>query len=148
MISIIQITITIKMMVMSTSSKLEEILGLSIKLIQVGSILEFHSQQRYGVQANYDHAKSYLNVGSLIDYYLLNVYTVNADWLNWNTAWWKTTRMVTKNGDMHCGTLTTMITVPTIQVYRTDPDADPCDTEGMGDVGGQEYSYMECSLRF
>ena len=40
MISIIQITITIKMMVMSTSSKLGEIPGLSMELIQAGSILE------------------------------------------------------------------------------------------------------------
>ena len=40
MISGIQITITIKMMVMSTSSKLGEIPGLSMELIQAGSILE------------------------------------------------------------------------------------------------------------
>jgi hypothetical protein len=26
---------------------------------------------------------------SLIDYFILNTYTVNTDWLNWNTAWWR-----------------------------------------------------------
>ena len=41
------------------------------------------------IQANYEYAKDRYNVGSLIDYFILNSYTVNADWLNWNTAWWK-----------------------------------------------------------
>ena len=37
---------------------------------------------------NYDYVKSQFNTGSLIDYFILNSYIVNADWLNWNTAWW------------------------------------------------------------
>ena len=81
---------------MSTSSKLGE------TWIEYGTdtgwvnIRDFILNNDMSVQANYDHAKSYLNVGSLIDYYLLNVYTVNADWLNWNTAWWRGTD---PNGD-------------------------------------------------
>ena len=39
--------------------------------------------------ANYQYVKDRFNVGSLIDYFLLNSYVVNADWLNWNTAWWR-----------------------------------------------------------
>ncbi len=107
------------------------------------NIRDFILNNDMSVQANYDHAKSYLNVGSLIDYYLLNVYTVNADWLNWNTAWWRGTD---PNGDKkkwryalwdfdntfdHGANYTGM--------PNTDPDADPCDTEGMGDVGGQGH---------
>jgi hypothetical protein len=40
-------------------------------------------------QANYNQVKSEYNTGSLIDYFLLNTYTVSSDWLNWNTAWWR-----------------------------------------------------------
>ena len=39
--------------------------------------------------ANYSTVKSQFNTGSLIDYFLLNSYVVCADWLNWNTAWWR-----------------------------------------------------------
>ena len=46
--------------------------------------------------ANYNQAKSVFNTGSLIDYFLLNVYVVCQDWLNWNTAWW---RGMDPNGD-------------------------------------------------
>ena len=30
-----------------------------------------------------------LDLMSLIDYFILNTYTNNTDWLNWNTAWWR-----------------------------------------------------------
>lgn len=39
--------------------------------------------------AVYETIKSRYNVGSLIDYVVLNSYIVSADWLNWNTAWWR-----------------------------------------------------------
>lgn len=39
--------------------------------------------------ANYNVAISRLDPLSLIDYFVLNTYTVNSDWLNWNTAWWR-----------------------------------------------------------
>jgi hypothetical protein len=39
--------------------------------------------------ANYNYAISKLDPLSLIDYIMLNTYTVNSDWLNWNTAWWR-----------------------------------------------------------
>lgn len=38
---------------------------------------------------NYDYVKSQLNVTSLVDYMILNTHVVCADWLNWNTAWWR-----------------------------------------------------------
>lgn len=37
----------------------------------------------------YQTIKSRYNVGSLIDYVVLNSHIVSADWLNWNTAWWR-----------------------------------------------------------
>ena len=47
-------------------------------------------------QANYQIVKSQFNTGSLIDYFLINMYTVCMDWLNWNTGWW---RGMDPNGD-------------------------------------------------
>jgi hypothetical protein len=43
------------------------------------------------VPANYDYVKSQLDIGSFIDYFILNTFFVNSDWLNWNTMWWRGT---------------------------------------------------------
>lgn len=40
-------------------------------------------------QANYNYVMQRFNGMSLIDYFVLNTYTINSDWLNWNTAWWR-----------------------------------------------------------
>jgi gliding motility-associated-like protein len=39
--------------------------------------------------ANYNYVASQLDVMSMIDYFCLNTFLVNSDWLNWNTAWWR-----------------------------------------------------------
>lgn len=41
------------------------------------------------VQSNYDHVKHFLDVKSLITYFILNTWLVDTDWLNWNTMWWR-----------------------------------------------------------
>jgi len=41
------------------------------------------------VSANYDHVTNFLDVKSLITYFILNTWLVNTDWLNWNTMWWR-----------------------------------------------------------
>ncbi len=41
------------------------------------------------VQSNYEHVKSYLNINSFCQYFAINSYLVNIDWLNWNTMWWR-----------------------------------------------------------
>ncbi len=41
------------------------------------------------VDANYEYVAEQLDVLSLIDYFCINTFTVNSDWLNWNTAWWR-----------------------------------------------------------
>jgi hypothetical protein len=43
------------------------------------------------IEANYNYVISQLNIDSLIDYFVLNSYMVNRDWLNWNTSWWRGT---------------------------------------------------------
>jgi gliding motility-associated-like protein len=41
------------------------------------------------VQSNYEHVKQFLNVNSFCQYFVINSYLVNHDWLNWNTMWWR-----------------------------------------------------------
>lgn len=41
------------------------------------------------VQANYDYVATQLDINSFIDYFIINTYLVNTDWLNWNTKWWR-----------------------------------------------------------
>ena len=41
------------------------------------------------IPANYDYVDERYNMGSLIDYTVLHSWNVCADWLNWNTAWWR-----------------------------------------------------------
>jgi gliding motility-associated-like protein len=41
------------------------------------------------IPANYNHVKQFLNVNSFSQYFIINTYLVNHDWLNWNTMWWR-----------------------------------------------------------
>jgi len=94
-------------------------------------------------QANYLNVKSQFNTGSIIDYFLLNSYVVCADWLNWNTAWW---RGLDLNGDKKKWRYalwdmdntfdhgTNYTGVPTMSV-----NADPCDPSSLTDPGGQGH---------
>jgi hypothetical protein len=41
------------------------------------------------VQSNYEHVKQFLNIRSFNEYFIINTYLVNHDWLNWNTMWWR-----------------------------------------------------------
>lgn len=93
--------------------------------------------------ANYDYVTSVYNQTSLIDYMILNSYIVSMDWLNWNTAWWrgrhpdggaKRWRYALWDSDASFGHYINYTGIP-----DTSPNADPCDPEGMGDVGGQGH---------
>lgn len=95
------------------------------------------------VQANYDYVLTQYNHMSLIDYFILNGYVVCTDWLNWNTAWWrgrnpngesKKWRYALWDNDASFGHYVNYTGVPS-----TNPDADPCQIEDMGDVGGQGH---------
>ena len=94
-------------------------------------------------QANYDYVTSVYNVTSLMDYMILNTYTVNADWLNWNTSWWrgrhpdgsaKKWRYSLWDMDNTFGHGTNYTNLPS-----QDSDADPCDPEQLGDVDGEGH---------
>lgn len=107
------------------------------------NIRNFILSNDMSIDANYDHAKSFYNTGSLIDYFILNSYIVNADWLNWNTAWWRGThpegdkkkwRYVLWDMDNTFDHGANYTSIP-----NPNPNADPCDPEGLGDTGGQGH---------
>ena len=107
------------------------------------NLVNFITTNPMNVPANYNAAKSQYNTGSLIDYFLLNSYVVCADWLNWNTAWW---RGMDPNGDKKkwrytlwdmdntFGHGTNYTGIPTQSV-----NADPCDPSSLNDPGGQGH---------
>ena len=94
-------------------------------------------------QANYDYVVTQYNTNSLIDYFVLNSYTVCTDWLNWNTAWWRGRH---PDGDARRWRYALWDSDNTFGhganytgVDSTNPDADPCQVDEMGDVGGQGH---------
>lgn len=84
-----------------------------------------------------------LNWKSLVDYVVLNSYTVCTDWLNWNTAWW---RGFDPQGEHKKWGYTLWDNDATFGHYinYTDvpdqtPAADPCNAEALPDPGGQGH---------
>jgi len=105
--------------------------------------VNFTTTQDMTDAANYAYAETQLNTLSLIDYFILNSYVVCMDWLNWNTAWWrgshpdggaKRWRYALWDMDASFGHYINYTGVP-----DTSPDADPCNPESMGNVGGQGH---------
>lgn len=96
-------------------------------------LTDYITQNDMSVQANYETAAEDFNMQSLVDYMILNTHIVCADWLNWNTAWWrgrkpdgeaKKWRYTLWDMDASFGHYVNYTGVPT-----TGPDADPCDNE-------------------
>lgn len=97
-----------------------------------------------GDQANFDYVDSQLNWKSLIDYFCLNSYVVCADWLNWNTGWWrgmnpdgdhKKWGYILWDEDATFGHYTNFTGIP-----DQSPNADPCTVETLPDPGGQGHT--------
>lgn len=87
-------------------------------------------------QNNYNYVMQRFNGMSLIDYFVLNTYTVNSDWLNWNTAWWRGRkagqevkwryRLWDQDNTFDLGENFTGLP-------ETNNTADPCDVQGLSD---------------
>jgi len=110
---------------------------------QWNTFVNFVTTNSMAAQANYDYVLTQFNTMSLIDYFILNGYTVCTDWLNWNTAWWKGTnplgdakrwRYALWDNDATFGHY-----INYTGVSSTQPTADPCQIEGEGNVGGQGH---------
>jgi hypothetical protein len=89
--------------------------------------------QDMAIAANYDYVKERYNTGSLIDYTILHSWIVCADWLNWNTAWWrgrnpdgdkKKWRYALWDDDASFGHYINYTGVPDVTAF-----ADPCDPQ-------------------
>ncbi len=95
------------------------------------------------IPSNYAYVDSVFNTGSLIDYFILNGYVVVADWLNWNTGWW---RGMNPNGDKKKWRYTLWDMDASFNHYTNysgvpnqGASADPCDPEILGNLGGQGH---------
>ena len=93
---------------------------------------------------NFDYVKNKLKWQSLCDYFMINSYTVNQDWLNWNTAWWHGLdtngsklkwRYALWDMDATFGHYINYTGIP-------DPtaNADPCNAENLPNPGGQGHT--------
>ena len=100
------------------------------------------------VQANYDYVDDKFNVKSFVDYFVFNSWLVTADWLNWNTAWW---RGMNPNGDKKKWRYTLWDMDAILGHYYnytgvpdTSPEADPCNVEVLPDPdpGGQGHALI------
>jgi len=57
------------------------------------NLANFMRSNNLALPANYAYVESQIDVMSFIDYFILNTFLVNSDWLNWNTAWWRGRKM-------------------------------------------------------
>lgn len=96
-----------------------------------------------GDAAAFAYVDGEFNWKSLVDYAVLNSYTVCTDWLNWNTAWWRGFNPAGEHkkwgytlwdNDATFGHYINYTGVPS-----TTPDADPCNAENLPDPGGQGH---------
>lgn len=100
--------------------------------------------------ANYEYVTTQLEVISMMDYFIINTWVVAADWLNWNTAWWKGNnpngtarkwRYTLWDMDAVFGHYINYTGIP-----DTGPNADPCFAESLNDPGGQGHVTIWNSL--
>lgn len=117
--------------------------GAPAALADWNALRAFINANTLTIDANYDYVDSLLNTKSIMDYFILNAYVVCADWLNWNTGWWrginpdgdkKKWRYILWDMDATFGHYTNFTGIP-----NQGPGADPCDPEDLGDVGSQGH---------
>lgn len=114
------------------------------------TLRNFIMNNNTALPANWNYVDSLLNWKSLIDYFCVNSYTVNKDWLNWNTAWWrglnplgdkKKWRYVLWDLDATFGHYVNFTGIPDIS-----PAADPCNAENLPNPGGQGHTDIMSKL--
>ncbi len=85
------------------------------------------------VQANFDWVAQQYDTKSLVDYVLINAFTVCSDWLNYNTGWWRGLNpegthqkwgYILWDNDATFGHYINYTGIP-----NTNYNADPCDVE-------------------
>ncbi|HEX2618480.1 MAG TPA: CotH kinase family protein, partial [Flavobacteriales bacterium] len=103
----------------------------------------FIQSNNMGDAAAFATVDAQFNWKSLVDYVVLNSYTVCSDWLNWNTAWWrgqdpagehKKWGYTLWDNDATFGHYINYTDIPT-----QAPDADPCNADNLPDPGDQGH---------
>ena len=96
---------------------------------------------------NYSRVKAELNVVSLMDYMIVNLNCVASDWLNYNTGWW---RGRDPEGDHKKWGYILWDLDATFDYYinysgvpNTNPDAEPCDIEGISEYMDDFFNLPE-----
>lgn len=114
------------------------------------ALLAYINGNDMGDAAAFAYVDERFNWKSLVDYFCLNSYTVCADWLNWNTGWWKGLDPAGEHKkwgyilwDMdatfgHYGNFT--------GIPDQSANADPCTVEDLGDPGGQGHTVILSKL--
>ncbi|MCC7303342.1 MAG: CotH kinase family protein [Bacteroidia bacterium] len=107
------------------------------------NLVNFIMSNNMGVAANYNYVDSLYNLKSLCDYFIMGSYSTCADWLNWNTAWWrglnpagnhKKWRYTLWDLDATWGHYINYTSIPS-----QDSTALPCDPNDLGDPGGNGH---------
>lgn len=97
------------------------------------ALYNFMMGNNLAIQSNYDYVVERFDPLSLIDYFIINTYTVNSDWLNWNTAWWRGTKGDGVRWRYHLWDMDNTFDLG--QNYTglptTGPEADPCAVEDL-----------------
>lgn len=108
------------------------------------ALRNFIANNDMGDPANFEYVDDLFSWKSLIDYFCLNSYTVCADWLNWNTGWWRGMdpdgdkrkwRYILWDMDATFGHYTNFTGIP-----DQSPNADPCTVETLPNPGGQGHT--------
>ncbi|MCF8256351.1 MAG: CotH kinase family protein [Flavobacteriales bacterium] len=114
------------------------------------TLRNFIENNNMGVPANFATATAELELESLVDYFILNSFIVNQDWLNWNTGWWRGLdplgdmrrwRYILWDLDACFGHYINYTSIP-----DSSPDADPCNAENLPDPGGQGHTNIISKL--
>ncbi|NVO03607.1 MAG: CotH kinase family protein [Bacteroidetes bacterium] len=103
----------------------------------------FITGNNMAIPANYNYVDSLYSVKSLADYVILNSFCVTSDWLNWNTIWW---RGINSNAnkkkwryDLWDEDATFNHYINYTGIPSTNPNADPCDPQTLGNPGGEGH---------
>ncbi|MGB0998977.1 MAG: CotH kinase family protein [Flavobacteriales bacterium] len=106
-------------------------------------LVDFVTSNNMTIDANYEHVDTTYNIGSLIDYFILNGFIGNSDWLNWNTSWF---RGLDPDGDKKKWRYSLWDMDATFNHYTNysgvpdqSPTADPCLPAALPDLGGQGH---------
>jgi gliding motility-associated-like protein len=101
------------------------------------------------VPANYNYVAQRLDLDNMIDYVIINTWSVNTDWLNWNTMWWRGRRNPGKpwnyvlwDQDAIFNLGHNYTGVPT-----TNYDLDPCEYDDLFPNAGPSLGHMRIFKR-